>query len=82
MATDVQILFNTEVIAVNKDPLGRPGDYVYTDKASGGEVWSRDMWDATKVVVCFNPHGTKVRIRSNCKSPGKTYVHFRMQPSL
>ena len=88
MATDVrqltplkeQILFNTEVIAVNKDPLGRPGDYVYTDEASSGEVWSRDMWDATKVVVCFNPHGTKVY--SICRSTGKAYVHFRMQPSL
>lgn len=59
-----QILYNTEVIAVNKDQLGRPGEFLYTDTPSGGEVWSRDMWDASKVVVLYNPHGTKVRRRS------------------
>jgi len=67
VATDVRemtplkqaILFNAEVIAVNKDQLGRPGDYVFTDPLSGGEIWSRAMWDASKVVIFYNPHNSK-----------------------
>jgi len=50
---DKQVVLNKEVIQVNQDPLGIPGDrrQKYRD---GGEVWSRYLSDGTWAVILYN----------------------------
>jgi alpha-galactosidase len=46
------LLTNDEVIEIDQDPLGRPGNRVAIDGAR--EVWAKDMEDGTKAVGLFN----------------------------
>lgn len=50
----LEILTNTEVIAVNQDPMGKPGIRVYQSADKTAEVWSRQLHDGTYAVVLFN----------------------------
>jgi alpha-galactosidase len=57
------ILGNREVIAVDQDPLGRPGDRVFSD--GNREVWTRPLAGGDVAVVLFNrgPYSTEIRAR-------------------
>jgi alpha-galactosidase len=46
------LLANDEVIAVDQDPLGRPGRRVAKDQQR--EVWAKDLEDGTKAIGLFN----------------------------
>jgi alpha-galactosidase len=48
----LNLLCNDEVIDVDQDPLGKPGQRVAMDDDL--EVWARDMEDGTKAVGLFN----------------------------
>lgn len=48
----LEIITNTEVIAVNQDPLGRQVRKVRDD--GDLEVWSRELHDGSRAVVLFN----------------------------
>ena len=48
----VDILTNSEVIAVNQDVLGRQGRKVRDD--GDLEIWSKDLHDGSRAVVLFN----------------------------
>ena len=48
----LSLLSNDEVIEVDQDPLGKPGQRVRRNGTS--EVWAKDMEDGTKAVGCFN----------------------------
>jgi len=59
VATDVRVLdnkkviLNEEVIAINQDALGIPGDRrVKTD--DGSEIWSKKLSDKTWAVILYN----------------------------
>jgi alpha-galactosidase len=47
------LLTNDEVLAIDQDPLGKPAGRVLKDD-NGGEVWARDLQDASKAVGLFN----------------------------
>jgi alpha-galactosidase len=46
------LLCNDEVIAVDQDPLGKPGRRISLDDTV--EVWARDLEDGAKAVGLFN----------------------------
>jgi hypothetical protein len=48
----LSLITNDEVLAVNQDPLGKPG--VRVSRANKIEVWSRDLADSSKAVALFN----------------------------
>jgi alpha-galactosidase len=54
------ILTNSEVIAVNQDPLGRQGSRVWKD--GDLEIWSKQMADGSRAVVLFNRSGAATDI--------------------
>src|SRR4029077_471846 len=43
---------NDEVLAVDQDPLGRPGSRVLLDEER--EVWAKELEDGSKAVGLFN----------------------------
>lgn len=51
-AEKASILLNTEVIAINQDPLGIPGDMLAN--TSNAMVWSKPLHDGGFGVVLFN----------------------------
>ncbi|MDI5978985.1 NPCBM/NEW2 domain-containing protein [Amycolatopsis magusensis] len=57
----LSILANREVIAVDQDPLGVPGERLRTN--GGEEVWTRPLAGGDVAVVLFNrgPHSTEIR---------------------
>ena len=48
----LRLLTNDEVIAVDQDPLGKPGRRMF--KEDDLEVWARDLEDGSKAVGLFN----------------------------
>lgn len=50
---DLNLVTNTEVLAVNQDPLGKQGYRVKNLKDSW-EVWAKDLEDGSKAVALFN----------------------------
>jgi alpha-galactosidase len=48
----LEIITNSEVIAVNQDPLGRQGRKVRDD--GDFEIWSKEMKDGSRAVLMFN----------------------------
>jgi alpha-galactosidase len=48
----IDLLGNTEVIAVNQDPLGKPAGRRMKDLRV--EMWARPLWDGTLAVGLFN----------------------------
>jgi len=50
---DKQVILNKEVILVNQDSLGLPGDRRQKNR-DGGEVWSRILSDGTWAVILYN----------------------------
>jgi len=55
-----QILYNTEVIAINQDPLRKQGDRVSLDGDS--QIWSRPLASGAEAVILFNSGETSVKI--------------------
>jgi alpha-galactosidase len=51
----VEILTNSEVIAVNQDALGRQGRKVRDD--GDLEIWSKELRDGSRAVILFNRSG-------------------------
>jgi alpha-galactosidase len=62
-ADTLAILGNRDVIAVDQDPLGRPGDRISSD--GDREVWARPLAGGDVAVVLFNrgPYATRIRTR-------------------
>ncbi len=48
----LDLLTNTEVLAVNQDELGKQAQRV--DRQEFGEIWARPLWDGTVAVGIFN----------------------------
>ena len=49
----IDLVTNTEIIAVDQDELGMQGQCV--DRQAGGmEIWARPLWDGTVAVALFN----------------------------
>jgi alpha-galactosidase len=59
------ILTNEEAIAVNQDPLGKPGRPI--DDSYAGEVWGRKLADGTYAVALFNKQGYPRKVTVNWK---------------
>jgi len=55
-----EILYNTEVIAINKDPLRKQGDQVYN--SGNQEVWARPLADGSEAVILFNTGASSTTI--------------------
>lgn len=49
------IVMNEEVIAVNQDALGVPGDRRHKDPATGAQVWSRPLASGDVAGILYNP---------------------------
>jgi alpha-galactosidase len=50
----LEILTNSEVIAINQDPLGIQGQKIRIDLVNDTEVWAGPLSDGSKVVLAFN----------------------------
>ncbi|CAF1178666.1 unnamed protein product [Adineta steineri] len=50
----LEILTNSEVIAVNQDPLGIQGKKIRIDLDHDTEIWAGPLVDGSKVVITFN----------------------------
>jgi len=63
-----EILLNTEIIAVNQDPLGQQGRRIYNN--NGLQVWYRVLYDGSFAVVLYNSNtdGIPHRITANFDS--------------
>ncbi|XP_033106862.1 alpha-N-acetylgalactosaminidase-like [Anneissia japonica] len=48
------VLLNTDVIAVNQDPLGRMGQKIFTDSVRRVEGWKRELTNEKYAIVYFN----------------------------
>jgi len=53
MSNKGTILLNTEVIAVNQDPLGISGDRI-SKLSNGGQIWSKKLLKGDQVVILYN----------------------------
>jgi len=68
VATDIRImtpiikevLFNTEILAVNQDKLRKQGDQV--NKMGNAQVWARPLADGTEAVILFNDGETATSV--------------------
>ncbi len=58
----MQILTNSELIAVNQDPLGFQAQRVARDSAQGLEVWARPLAGNARAVGLFNRSGAAAPI--------------------
>ena len=50
----LEILTNSEVIAINQDPLGIQGSKIRIDLINDTEVWAGPLVDGSKAVLAFN----------------------------
>jgi alpha-galactosidase len=50
----LEILTNSEVIAINQDPLGIQGQKIRIDLVNDTEIWAGPLSDGSKVVLAFN----------------------------
>jgi len=59
-----QILTNSEVIAVDQDPLGRPGTLVAEEDVVGLQVWAKPLagQDSPQAVLLFNRTSQEAKI--------------------
>ncbi|GAB2985676.1 NPCBM/NEW2 domain-containing protein [Amycolatopsis acidiphila] len=64
----VDLLGNREVVAVDQDPLGVPGDRVRSD--GDREVWSRPLAGGDVAVALFNRGATSAEIRTDAREVG------------
>jgi len=48
------ILTNTEVIAINQDPMGKQGTLVRSTNDGYSQIWARPLQDGSRAVVLFN----------------------------
>ena len=86
-STFVDVLANTEVLAVNADPLGnearRLGDSGYADK-SVGEIYAVAMANGTHAVVMFNrqsaPTSMTLEVADLNRSPQQRSSNDMQQP--
>jgi alpha-galactosidase len=53
MSNKGDILLNREVININQDPLGIPGDRI-TSFGNGGEIWSKPLSNKKAAVILYN----------------------------
>jgi alpha-galactosidase len=53
MSNKAHILLNQEIIAVNQDPLGIPGDRLYKFD-SGGQIWAKPLSNKDFAVIFYN----------------------------
>jgi len=58
----VQILTNTELIAINQDKLGRQAHLIVNVSGTGAQIWSGPLNDGTIVAVLFNRGDTTTDI--------------------
>ncbi|MEU0333424.1 NPCBM/NEW2 domain-containing protein [Streptomyces sp. NPDC006193] len=63
-----EVLGNTEVIAVDQDPLGRQGTVV--SSAGGRWVVAKEMQDGSRAVALFNESGAAQRIATDARAVG------------
>jgi alpha-galactosidase len=69
MAPDVkEILTNKEVVAIDQDPLGRPGRRVR--KNGDLEVWGRQLADGGRAVILFNRSQSPADVTVNWEDLG------------
>ncbi|SFI90744.1 NPCBM/NEW2 domain-containing protein [Amycolatopsis sacchari] len=64
----LDILGNREVIAVDQDPLGLPGDRLGSD--GDREVWTRRLAGGDVAVALFNRGATSTEIRTDARAVG------------
>ncbi|GHF68667.1 alpha-galactosidase [Amycolatopsis bartoniae] len=64
----LDLLGNREVIAVDQDPLGAPGDRLSSD--GDREVWTRRLANGDVAVALFNRGATSTEIRTDARSAG------------
>ena len=64
----LDLLGNREVIAVDQDPLGTPGDRLSGD--GDREVWTRRLANGDVAVALFNRGSTSTEIRTDARSAG------------
>jgi alpha-galactosidase len=57
----LEILTNTEVIAVNQDSLGIQGKKIQIDVDNNTEIWAGPLADSSKVVLAFNRDDNIIR---------------------
>lgn len=57
----LDILTNSEVIAVNQDELGLQAKKVYIDDDNNTEIWPGPLSDGSKVVLTFNRDNNNIR---------------------
>jgi len=53
MSDKADILLNTEIIAINQDPLAKAGDRI-AKYQTGGEVWTKPLYDGSYAVILYN----------------------------
>ncbi|MFO1497294.1 MAG: hypothetical protein U1G07_02670 [Verrucomicrobiota bacterium] len=69
----LSLLTNDEVIAVDQDPLGKPGRRVTKD--GGREVWCKELEDGSRAVGLVNRGETETRVSVDWSELGLTGKH-------
>jgi alpha-galactosidase len=57
----LEILTNSEVIAINQDPLGIQGTKIRIDLVNDTEIWAGPLADGSKAVLAFNRSNNMIR---------------------
>jgi alpha-galactosidase len=57
----LEILTNSEVIAINQDELGIQGKKIDIDNDNNTEIWTGPLADGSKVVLAFNRDNNNLR---------------------
>ncbi len=50
----IDLMTNTEVLAVNQDEIGVQAQCINRDRGTGVEIWARPLWDGTVAVALYN----------------------------
>jgi len=66
----IALLTNRNVIAIDQDPAGTPGDRVSAEGPT--EIWTRSLVDGSKAVGLFNRHPQPIEVRVNFRQLGFT----------
>ncbi|NNM85417.1 MAG: alpha-galactosidase [Phycisphaerales bacterium] len=50
----IDLMTNTEVLAINQDEIGVQAQCIDSDQTTGIEIWARPLWDGTVAVALYN----------------------------
>lgn len=61
-----ELLLNEEIIAINQDPLGKQGGYIWINDKQTQTVWVRELADPNTLAVVLQNTGDVANITFDC----------------